>query len=192
MDEKEAYAIAFANLKGGKDKDVPQTARALRYFRNLPKYKSNKEVGQIFGVSGEIVGEFLSYFKLPEAVQRLFEERKLTQLEQVRRLSQLKRKYPDVLETIVNAAHELSGLKSHDTRYVIEYMLRHPEITAQQAREIISRSKTKIEHEYYVMTLLTGDEYKMLRGEALKRNISENALASEIVKDWLQSRNTEQ
>ncbi len=185
MDEKEAYAIAFSNLKGGKDKDIPRTAHALRYFRDLPQYRSNKEVGLLFDVSGETVREFLSYFQLPESIQKLFEEKKLTQLEQVRRLAQLKKKYPDTLKIIADTANELSGMKSHDTRYVVEYMLHHPGITPQKAREIIIQSKTMIEHEYYVMTLLTGDEYKMLTAEAKKRNTTETKLASEIVRNWL-------
>lgn len=188
MDEKEAYAIAFANLKGGKDKDIPNTARALRYFRDLTQYSSNKEVGRIFGVSGETVGEFLSYFKLPEAIQKLFEEKKLRQLEQVRRLSQLKRSHPEALAVMVDVAHELSELKSHDTRYMIEYMLHHPEITAKQAREVISQSKTVIEHEYHVMVALNNIEYKILSREAQKGKVAETTLASQIIKDWLQSR----
>lgn len=189
MDEKEAYAIAFANLKGSKDKDIPNTAQALRYFRNLPQYGSNKKVGQIFGVSGEIVGEFLSYFKLPEAIQQLFEQKKLTQLEQVRRLSQLKRRNPDALATVTSAAREILGMKSHDARHVIEYMLSHPGISAQQAREIVAQSKTVVEQEYYVMALLTSNEYKMLTKEARKRKVTQNTLASDIIRDWLRSGN---
>ena len=185
MDEKEAFATGFANLKGSKDKDIPNTARALKYFRDLNEYSSNEKVGRIFGVSGEIVREFLVFFKLPREIQRLFEEKQLTQLEQLRRLYQLKRNHPETIESLVNATSEISDLKSHDARNVIEYMIKHPDISAKNARGIVLNSKTIRKKEYFVMAHLDGNEYKSLSKEARKNKISETTLVSEIVKKWL-------
>lgn len=188
MDENEAYAIAYANLKGGKDKDVPELAKALSFIKRLKKYQSNDQLGKELDVSGEIIGEFLSYNKLPKKIQELFERKKLTQLEQLRKLSQLKRRYPDNPDILIEAANEISSLKSHDTRNVIEFLIKHPEKSAREAREVVLKSKTTIKHEYHVMTILSGDEYKMLSREAKKLKTSEASLTSIIVRDWLKSK----
>jgi hypothetical protein len=188
VDEKEAYAIGFANLKGGKDKDIPATAKALKYFKDSGKYNSNKEVGSIFDVSGEIVREFLAYFKMPREIQQLFEGKKLTQLEQLRRLYQLKRNHPKALETLVNATNEISDLKSHDGRHVIEYMIKHPDVSAADVKKIVLDSKTINKREYFVMAQLDDREYRILSKEAKKKNISETSLATEVLKYWINDR----
>ena len=69
MDELEADVICFTNLKGSKDKELLKTAEALRYKKNLPGFKSNAKVGQYYGVSGEIVREFLALLELSDEVQ---------------------------------------------------------------------------------------------------------------------------
>lgn len=184
MDKEQALAICFTNLKGSKDKDLLRTAEALQFLRNLPEYNSNKKVGAVVGVSGETVREFLTLLKLPEHVQNLFKERRLRELEQARRLWQLARIRPDLLE---ETAEAVSGMLSWDARHLVDYIIRNPNTTVAEAKERILQAKTIIVKEYHVISLLSEDEYKMLSEQARKRKLPVDVLVSNVVKDWLSS-----
>ena len=45
LDKNEALAVCFRNLKGAKAKDLLLTARALKYLRGLPEFRSNRRLG---------------------------------------------------------------------------------------------------------------------------------------------------
>lgn len=184
MDKEKALAICFANLKGYKDKDLVGTAEALRYLKNLPEYRTNKKVGQAVGVSGEIVREFLAVFKLPEPIQSLFRQRQLRRLEQVRRLWQLARKEPNLLEDATQAISTLSAL---DGRHLIDLVLRYPKIPVEEARRAVLESKTVREHEFHIIAILKEAEYKQLTAESRRRKIAIDVLVTNIVTGWLQS-----
>lgn len=184
MDKEEAFAICFTNLKGSKDKDLLRTAQALQFLRNLPEYSSNSEVGAAVGVTGEIVREFLTLLKLPKYVQALFEERKLTKLEQARSLWQLARTRPDLLEETVEA---ITGMLSWDTRHLVNYILKNPDSTVNEAKEKVLSAKTQVQREYHVIAILSEDEYKKLSVQASRRKIPIDVLVTNIVKDWQSS-----
>ena len=185
MNEEEALSICFANLKGSKDKDLLMTARALQYLRSLPKYGSNQKVAQAVGVSDEIVREFLTLLKLPKLIQDMFEQRQLRRLEQSRRLWQLSRTRPELLETVAKA---ISGLRSWDARQIIEHILRNPDITVAAAKDAVLRSRTIKEREFHVIAILPEDDYRLLANEAKKMKVPVDELVTSVVQDWLRSR----
>lgn len=184
MDKEQALAICFTNLKGSKDKDLLRTAQALQFLWSLPEYRSNEKVGAAVGVTGEIVREFLTLVKLPKYVQALFEQRKLTKLEQARSLWQLARTRPDLLEETVKA---VTGMLSWDARHLVNYIMRNPNSTVTEAKERILSAKTKIQREYHVIAILSEDEYKKLSVQAGRKKIPVDVLVTNIVKDWQSS-----
>jgi len=186
MDKDEALAICFLNLKGYKDKDLFRTAEALQYLKSLPGYGSNQKVGDAVGVSDETVREFLTLFKLPEAIQELFRTRQLTRLEQSRRLWQLAKKRPHILE---ETAQEISDMSAWDSRLLIEHLLKNPDLPLSEAKQSILQSKSVKEKEYHVIAILSEEDYSLLAKEAAKSHLSSSSLVTSIVTEWLRSRN---
>lgn len=183
MTRDEAIAIGFANLKGSRDKQLILTAQALRFLKSLPEFGSNAKVGKIFGVSGEIVREFLTLLQLPESIQQRLERKELS-LEQGRRLWQLARQRPEVLLAATEAMTDLSVV---DGRYFVDYILRHPELSVPEARAAFLEAKTVRQREYHVIAILSPDEYRALEGRARHRQIAVNDLVTDLVKRWLRA-----
>ena len=185
MDEEEALAICFANLKGQKSKkNIIATAQALQFLKGKPGYGSDKKVGEAVGVSGEIVREFLTVLKLPKEIQLLFESGHLRYLEQSRRLWQLERANPGLLE---EAVQNISDLTALDGQHVIVHLIKNPNMPVAQARKEVLDSKTVVEQEFHVIALLSAEEYKLLSNESRKRDIAPSILVTTIVQDWLES-----
>ena len=141
MAKEEALAICFAYLKGPKEKPLTAVVEALQYLRSLPEFSSNAKVANAVGVSAETVREFLAIGKLPENIRE-----KITGLEQGRRLWQLNRHRPEILE---EAAEELCQLPSHDLRHTVDYLIRNPSSTVSEAKERVLASKTVVQNFYH-------------------------------------------
>lgn len=184
MDKDEALAICFANLKGTKDKNLIATAKALQFLKSLPDYDSNEKVGNAVGVSGETVREFLTLLRLPSSIQDLFEQRQLRSLEKGRRLWQLARHRPELVE---DTAKAISRLSTWDSRHVIDYILRNPNVAVDEAVKAVIESKTIVENEYYVVAILLEEQYRLLSEEARKQKLAIDVLVTSIVQHWLES-----
>jgi hypothetical protein len=182
MTREEAMAVCFANLKGTRHKDLLKTARALQYLKSLPEYGSNEKVGRAVGVSGEMVREFLVLLRLPEQVQRLLEQRQLT-LEQGRRLWQLGRQRPELLQAAADAMTDLSAIEG---RHLVDYLLQHPELSVAEAKQRILESKTITEREFHVIAILDEPGYRELQRQSKQRKLAISELVTEIVRNWLQ------
>lgn len=180
---EEALAICFANLKGTRDKDLILTAKALEYLKTNPGRRSNAEVGKEVGVSGEIVREFLALLRLPEPVQELIDQGRLT-LDQGRRLWQLSRNRRDIVEEVATA---MTSLTATDARHLIDYLLRYPDTSVDDAKRRVLESKTVVEREYHVVALLSEQEYRALERKARRNRLGPSELVTEIVTQWLKS-----
>lgn len=183
MTRDEALAICFANLKGPRDKDLLQTARALQHLKRLPEYGSNAKVGEAVGVSGEMVREFLVLLSLPKEAQLLLDQRRLS-LDQGRRLWQLARKRPELVR---EAAEEMTTLNVLDSRHLVDYILRHPNVPVAEARARVLGEKTVTSREYHVIVILPEEDYKALQRRSRRRKVAPDALASEVIRGWLHS-----
>lgn len=184
MDRQEALAISFANLKGPRDKDLVQTARALQSLKSLPEFGSNAAVGRAVGVSGEIVREFLSLLQLPRAVQELLETRQLS-LEQGRRLWQLGRARPDA---VLQAAQAMVGLTAMDSRHLVDYLCKHRELSVSEAKERVLASKTVTRREFHIVARLGEEDYRELRRWARSQGQPVDELVTKVVLAWLRER----
>ena len=184
MDEDEALAIAFANLKGAKRKELIPTAEALEFLKGLPGNGSNAKVGKLVGVSAEIVREFLCLLQLPLSLRPLFEQRKLG-LEQGRRLWQLSKARPN---TVLDAAESIVRLGAIDSRGFVEYLITHPDASVSDAEREIVQSRTIVEREYHVIALLSEDQFGRLKRIATRMDLPVDRLVTQIVDDWLANR----
>ena len=181
MNELEADAICFANLKGQKDKELLKTAEALRFKKRLPGFGSNSSVGRYFGVSGEIVREFLALLVLPEHIRPLIEEGKIG-LDIGARLARVKRENPDILDDLAKAVTDLPAL---DARDVIEYTLKNPEVSASEAKQRVLDAKTIVVDEFHVMVVFSKEEFTRLETEAKCRRVSAGQLVASVTNEWL-------
>ena len=182
FDKNEAMAVCFRNLKGSKTKDLLLTARALRFLKESSEFRSNKSVGEAFGVSGEIVRQFLLLLDLPQAVQTLLEQGKLG-LEQGRRLWQLSRSRPSI---VAEAADVMCSMTAMDTRDLVEYLIRTPAASVQDGVKALDAAKPHISSEYHIDAILDEEAYRLLAAHARKKRVSVNDLVSTIVNSWLE------
>lgn len=182
LDKNEALAISFRNLKGAKSKDLLLTARALKYLRGLPEFRSNQSLGKAVGVSGEIVRQFVALLDLPSPVHSYFEQGTLG-LEQGRRLWQLAKTRPFVVE---DAAQAMVSMTAMETRDLVEYLLRTPTASVQDGLKALEAAKPDVSHEYHIDAILDEGAYRSLKVQAKERRIRVNDLVSLIVNHWIE------
>ena len=182
LDKNEALAICFRNLKGTKTKELLLAAQALKYLRGLPEFNSNKRLGEAVGVSGEIVRQFISLLELPPSVQSYLERGALG-LEQGRRLWQLNRKRPSIVD---EAARTMDSMTAMESRDFIEYLIRTPTASVPDGLKAIDAAKQKILHEYHIDAILDEKAYRSLEAQARKRRIRVNDLVSIVINRWLE------
>ena len=181
LDKNEALAICFRNLKGSKSKDLLKTAQALSYLKGLPEFSSNKHVGDLVGVSGETVRQFIALLDLPSPVQAHFEKRTLG-LEHGRRLWQLQRTRPSIVEETAEAMVSMTAMEARD---LVEYLIRTPAASVQDGLQALEAAKPSISHEYHVVAVLDESAYDSLESRARKQRVPVNELVSTIVNSWL-------
>ena len=177
-----ALAIALRNLNGPRDKDLLGTAEALNALRHDPSFRTADALAREVGVSREIVREFLALLKLPPAVQELFRSGDLRTLEQGRRLYQLQLHRPRLVQA---AAQAMIGMSAHQSRGLVDYLLRHPDVDIGSAVEVLDQSATRMRKEFHIIAELDEDAYRLLSRRAKRERLSPVDLVTKIVKEWL-------
>lgn len=181
FDRNGALAVCFSNLKGSKDKDLLTTARALQYLKGLPEFGSNKRVAEQVGVSGEIVRQFISLLDLPPAVHDLIDQKKLG-LEQGRRLWELHRSRPSIVEAAAEAMASMTAMAARD---LAEYLKRDSAASVDDAVQALYDTKPQITRGHLVCALTNEDEFQALKARAKSLGISVNDLVTRITRQWL-------
>ena len=183
LDKGEALAICFRNLKGSKTKDLLLTARALQSLKRLPEFGSNQSVAEAVGVSGEVVRQFIGLLDLPEDIQAYLERGELG-LEHGRRLLQIGRARPEVVE---RAAKLMTSMTAMQTRDLAEHVLRNPGSSIEESVDALQAAKQIVTREFHVDTVLDERAYLALTAQARKRKLRPTQMASTIIIDWLES-----
>lgn len=178
---KEDLAIGFANLKGSKNKDLIGTALALKRLRLRQEFPSNVKVGKLFGVSGEIVREFISLLDLPSDVQAMLKNKQLN-LEQGRRLSQLFRHRPELLKLM---SESVMGMRTEDLRELVSYFLRFQDIPIEKAKSMILDSRTRKIKEFHVIAIVNEEQYAVLKKLSRGKGLSVDELVTSIITEWM-------
>jgi len=181
MTKDQALAIAFKYLKGPRQKDYMKTAEALALLRSLPEYPSNAAVGKAVLVSGEIVREFIALTRLPPEIQQMFRDG-LLRLEHGRRLHQLETKTQHNLEEVAEAIRDLPALEARD---VVLYLIDHPHLSVEEAKQKVLDARAVVEDEYHVIAILNAGEFREVRRQARAARKSVSALVSSVIRDWL-------
>ena len=134
------------------------------------------------GVSGEIVRQFIALLDLPPSVQSYLEQRALG-LEQGRRLWQLNRTRPFVVE---DAARAVRSMTAMETRDLVEYLIRTPTASVQDGLKALEAAKPNISHEYHIDAILDERAYRSLAEQAREQRVRVNDLVSMIINRWLE------
>ena len=183
MEETQALALIFSNLgQEHRDKDMLQTAEAVRVLRDI--YGSIPKVADRVGYSRDVVRQFYNLSRFSEDIKRLFGKKQL-RLDQGDSLWTLNLRRPDALRDAAKAA---TSLTAHDTRHLVDHLLRHRDSSVEQAVEVIKAAQTVVEHEYHVVTLLPDEDFKALTDAAQERGVPVDVLTTQIVRDWLHGR----
>ena len=188
FDRNTALAICFSNLKGSKAKNLLLTARALNFLKELPEFGSNQRVGEQVGVSGEIVRQFISLLDLPPSVHARIDKKKLG-LEHGRRLGELQRVRPSIVE---DAAEAMSVMTAMAARDLVDYLKRDPSLSVEEALRELDDAKPVITQEHLICALVDENEYDALIAYAQQHNMTLNDLVTTITREWLVGNNDEQ
>ena len=187
FDKAKALVVCFQNLKGGKSKDLLHTARALRYLKTLPEFGSNQSVGEAVGVSGEIVRQFLGLLDLPPRVQDYLAQGALG-LEHGRRLGQLGKSRPEVVEQAATAMTSMTAMEGRD---LADYLLRSPTASVEEGVDALEAAKQVVTKEYRISTVLDERRYQLLSSHAHRCQMRITELATAIVTEWLERHDNE-
>ena len=187
LDKGEALIICFQNLKGAKSKDLLSTARALQYLKALPEFGSNQGVGEAVGVSGEMVRQFLGLLELPSCVQEYLAKGTLG-LEHGRRLGQLGKSRPEVVEQAAAAMTDMTAMEGRD---LTEYLLRNPTASVEESIEALEAAQQVVKKEFRISTVLDEEQYQLLSSHARRRKMRTPELATAIVTEWLEANDNE-
>ena len=188
FDRHTALAVCFKNLKGSKDKDLLLTAQALNFLKALPAFGSNQRVGEQVGVSGEIVRQFISLLDLPPAVHARIDAKKLG-LEHGRRLGELQRVRPSIVE---DAAEAMASMTAMAARDLVEYLKRDPSVSVEEALYALEDAKTVITQEHLICALVSENEFDALIAYAQQYSMTVNDLVTTITREWLAGNDDEQ
>ena len=188
FDRNTALATCFANLKGSKTKDLLLTAHALKYLKGLPDFGSNQRVGEQIGVSGEIVRQFISLLDLPPSTLEQIKQKKLG-LEHGRRLGELQRLRPTIVEDAADAMVTMTAMAARD---LVDYLKRDPSISVGEALHALEDAKPVITQEHLICALVSENEYAALTDYAQQRGMNVNHLVTTITREWLAGKDDEQ
>lgn len=184
VDTDTALGIAARNLKGPRDKNVLLTAEALALIRRDLDNGSTAAVAKRVQVSREIVREFINLLALPEAIQERFRRGALRTLEQGKKLHQLKLTRRDDLEATAEAMEHMTA---HQSRDLVAYLIKHPEVGVSEAVAAIDDAKTRETRLFVVVMDLDEDDFRDLEVYSGRRGLGTAAAAAELVRNGLEA-----
>lgn len=183
LSEDASIAILQANAGGRKKKAVSPVLMAEAARVLYDKYKSYDKVARLVKViSGEMVREFYDISTLPKAAKDLIDQGKI-RIDVARRLPSVGNDAKRQTET----AEAIAGLTSHVARHVIDSVVRNPDKTPAECRDIVLGSKNTVRALDTLVFSLESEEFKLLNQLARKQGITTNKLVKQIIKDWIAS-----
>lgn len=180
MEIDKAKAILIANLKGKKRKrsSLITIAKATRLL--LRNYESTKKLASEFDVSRPIIESFDKINDQPEEIKKLIEERKIL-LDASTKLSTIS----DITKRI-ELANAVAGLTAFDTRYVIDYWKKHPELSAEKCKRIVLDSKSITKEIHVLIIPLETEHYNAFQLAAKTRGLKSEDAARLAIMEWLE------
>ena len=177
--ETTALAVVFANTKRkpeNREEDLITIAKAFQYLVKL--YGSQKKVGAQVGLSGSMVGQFLTVLNLHPKVRRLIAKKDIDSIDTAKELAALK-----VPAKQIAAAEAIVNSQSKDVRD-IKRLIKKTDIQVKDAKKLILDEKGT-----HVFIMDFDDEvYRALLRLAKDKKIEPADLVKEIVVEWIKKR----
>lgn len=186
MDIDEAKSILIANLKGSKRKrsSLITIARATRLL--LRNHGSTKELASEFDVSRPIIESFDKINDQPKEIKKLIEEGKVL-LDASTKLSTIS----DITKRI-ELANAVAGLTAFDTRHVIDYWKKHPELSAEKCKNVALDSKSVIKEIHVLVIPLGAEQYNAFQLVATTKGLKTEDAARSAIMEWLEKHTQEE
>lgn len=179
MKEEKALAILLANLKGQREKrssllDIAEAAHELKLL-----YGTNDEVASKVGVSRTMIQQFDRIAALANPVKEMIKKGELGMLavDKAYRISTLPQK------TQLAVARVVADLPEKETRFIITYAKRNPDLPAEEYRKRILESKTVTKERHLILCLVDDETYDRLNAAAKRSKVS----VEKIVKRYIDS-----
>ncbi len=181
MNKDTAQTLLIANLKGGRRKRSKLTtvAEAIRLLKNDKKYGSSKKLAEAFGVTRQIIESFDGINDQPKEIRRYIDEGKIL-LDASTKLGSVS-KIPRRLEL----ARVVAGETAFDTRYIIDYAKKHPELSAIQCKQDVLASKDVTRNLHVLVIPLEDEVFNNLRSVAVSKKLRLEQAAKIAIKEWL-------
>jgi len=176
-----ALAILFANVKTHRKKDFRKTAEAVRYLRESERM-SYADIGRSVGADGWTISQFDKLYDLPESVWKLIDSG-MIMLDKGYRISRRGSEFQAEL------GEALSDLNTKDSRAMVEYVMKNPDLSIGECKRKVLESKTVKDKIFMVVVPLPEETYAKLKQDSMKRNISVDEMVKQIVVEWLQKAN---
>ena len=185
MNKTEAKEILLANLKGAKKKRTPllKIAEATRFLINDKEYGSTIKVADSFNVSRPTIEAFDKINDQPEQIKKLIEEGKI-RIDQSTKLSSVS----DPKKRI-ELAKIVAGLSAKDTRSIIDYSKKHPELSAEELTKDVKSSVLTQTNTHIIKVHLRPQDFDKFRTTTRKMGLKVEKAAKIAIKEWLSRQN---
>lgn len=181
MDKDEAKKILLANLKGSKTKrsSLLIIAEAVRLLINDKEYGSTSKLAENFGVKRPTIESFDSMNSQPQEIKNLIQEGQI-RIDASTKLSTI----PD-LKKRVDLAKAVAGLSAKDTRQIIDYCKKHPDLSPEECKKAIADSKPIKKHLQSIVVSLESKEYDAFLAASKKTGLKLEEAGKLAISEWI-------
>jgi predicted nuclease with TOPRIM domain len=181
MDKDTAKAILIANFKGSKRKrsSLLTIAEAVRLLLKNGEYKTSKKLAEAFDVSRQIVESFDKMNDQPKEIQKLIAEGKVL-IDANTKLASI----PDIKKRI-EIAKLVAGLTAFETRDIIDYWKKHPELSPEKCKEVVLKSKTHTQEIHLIVVPLETSQFDDFQKVAKSKGVKIDEAARLAIEEWI-------
>jgi len=181
MDKETAKAILISNLKGSRKKRLPLTtiSRAVRLLVNDNEYGSSRSVAKEFDITRQVIESFYRILDHPKEIQKLIKDGKIL-LDASTKLHSIKN-----IERRVEVANVIAGMIAFDSRDIIDYCKRKPNLSAEECKNIVLESKPVNIITHAVVAPLNECLFKQFKKIANNKNMNLHEAALAAIKKWI-------
>lgn len=180
MNKDEAKRILSANLKGSKIKQLSLLiiAEAVRLLIKDKEYGSTSKLAESFGVKRPTIESFEKMNDQPEEIKKLIQEGQI-RIDASTKLSSILD-----LKKRVNLAKAVAGLSAKDTRQIIDYCKKHPNLSPEECKKVVAYSKPKKQFQSVKITL-GYKEYEAFLAASKKAGLNLEETGKLAVSEWV-------
>lgn len=175
MNYKEATKILMRNLKGSKNKQVStlELAEAMQEIRNkMP----TKEMEKFFDISHTMISRINKINGLEDDTKKIIQKANLG-IEKSYLLTKLSGNRQ------IEAAKEIVSLNAHNSRQLINLLIKKPKDTVKQLRNYFEKNYMK---KFSLLIIpMSDDLYSLLLKKATKAKKTPHDLAFQVLEDYL-------